>query len=101
MDATVTSNGGTYTPATQAATVADGNVQTVTLYASAASSTDQTVTVTGGSASAFISTGANLLAFNGTLNLIIPAEQNHVTFGLVDTSNKNKVANNWEWRKAA
>ena len=69
------SNGGTYTPATQSATVADGNVQTVTLYASTVSDTDQTVTVTGGSASAFISTGANLLAFNGTLNLIIPAGQ--------------------------
>ena len=83
------SNGGTYTPATQAATVADGNVQTVTLYASTVSDTDQTVTVTGGSASAFISTGANLLAFNGTLNLIIPAGQDHVTFGLVDTSNSS------------
>ncbi|MHB1677392.1 MAG: beta strand repeat-containing protein [Sulfuriferula sp.] len=84
-------NGGTYTPATQSATVAVGNVQIVTLYASAASSTDQTVTVTGGSASAFISTGANLLAFNGTLNLVIPAGQNHVTFGLVDTSHSSSA----------
>ena len=79
-------NGGIYTQATQAATVVNGNVQTVTLYASAVSTTDQVISVTGGSASAFISTGANLLAFNGTLNLIIPAGQDHVTFGLVDTS---------------
>ncbi|MHB1677389.1 MAG: hypothetical protein ACYCSS_07610 [Sulfuriferula sp.] len=40
---------------------------------------------------AFISTGANPLAFNGTLNLIIPAGQDHVTFGLVDTSHSSSA----------
>ena len=80
-------NGGIYTAQTHAANVPNGNVQTVTLYASAASATAQTVTLTGGSASSFISTGADLIAFNGSVTLIIPAGQDHVTFGLIDTSN--------------
>ena len=84
-------NGGTYTAASQSATVAVGNVQTITLYAAAADATAQTVTLNGGGASIFVSTGATLLPFNGTLNLVIPARQDHVTVGLVDTSNRSSV----------
>ncbi|MHB1677394.1 MAG: lipase family protein [Sulfuriferula sp.] len=85
-------NGGTYTHAYQGAAVPlGGNVQAVAVNTSTISATDQIVSVTGGSAWAFISTGANLLPFNGTLNLIIPAGQDHVTFGLVDTSNSSSA----------
>ncbi|MHB1677396.1 MAG: lipase family protein [Sulfuriferula sp.] len=86
-------NGGTYTPATQAATVAVGNVQIVTLYASAASTTDQTVTLalSGGAGSYDISTGANLLPLGSPVNLIIPAGQDSATFTLVDMGNSSSV----------
>ncbi|MDR3391640.1 MAG: DUF2974 domain-containing protein [Sulfuriferula sp.] len=76
-------------PADQTTDVANGNTKTFTIYASSASSNDQIVqlALSGGTGTYAISTGATLLPFSGSLNFVIPAGQDQVSFTLVDLGN--------------
>lgn len=74
-------------PANQTVSVASGNAQTVTIYASSVSNTAQTVQVSASGAGSYaLSLGSQLVSLSSPVNVTIPAGEDHVTASLVDLS---------------